>query len=188
MTRSGLMSPEEYLAWEVLQEERHEYYQGKVFPRPGGTRSHSLICTNLQSELNRCLRSQPCQVYGGNMRVHIRATGYQAYPDASIVCPPIEGDSKHVISNPIFVAEILSPSTADFDRGTKFDHYRQIPSLIEYLVVWQDQPRAEQYTKTENGDWLIHEIRGIESVVDLVSIRQKLKFADVYDKVVFESS
>lgn len=188
VSKPGSMSLEEYLAWEPLQPERHEYYRGEVFSQAGGTRNHSLISLNLGSELRQFLKGHPCQVHGSDMRVHIHATGYQGYPDVSIVCPPIEGDSKHVISNPIFVAEILSPATADFDRGTKFDHYRQIPSLVEYLVLWQDQARAEQYTKTDDGDWLLHDSRGLEASIDLVSVHNKLKLADVYDKVNFDTA
>jgi Uma2 family endonuclease len=83
-----------------------------------------------------------------------------AYSDAAVVCPPIEGEADDVISNPVLLAEVLSPSTADYDRGGKFGHYRQIPSLREYLVIWQSEARVEQHQRTEEGLWLLLDVVG----------------------------
>jgi Uma2 family endonuclease len=179
------MTPQEYMAWERQQTDRHEYFAGEVFPQAGGTRRHSLIATNLLGELRQLLKASDCQVHGGDMRVHIEATGYQAYPDASVVCPPVEGESEEVISNPVLVIEVLSPSTADFDRGGKFGHYRQIPALKEYLVFWQDEPHVEQHTRTAEGLWLLRELAGLEQTLELNSIGQSLSLRQVYDKVEF---
>lgn len=179
------MTAAEYADWERAQTERHEFYAGEVFSQAGGTRRHSLIGTNVASAIGNILKGKECQTHGSDMRVHIEATGYQAYPDVSVVCPPIEGDSCEVISNPILLVEVLSPSTADFDRGGKFGHYRQIPSLLEYLVLWQDEARVEQHTRTAEGLWLLREVVGMDEVLQLVSLTQPLPLRDVYDKVDF---
>jgi Uma2 family endonuclease len=179
------MTLEEYEVWEREQTERHEYWGGEVFSQAGGSRSHSLIGANILCEVSQILRGNPCLALGSGMRVDIEAAGYQAYPDVSVVCLPVEGKSTDVISNPVLVVEVLSPSTADFDRGTKFGHYRKIPSLKEYLVLWQDQPRAEQHVRTEDGLWLLREIVGIDQSIQLASIGAAIAMADIYDKVVF---
>jgi Uma2 family endonuclease len=180
------MTLAEYLEWEPLQTEKHEFWEGQVFSQAGGTRRHSLIGSNFLGEIRSRLKGHPCQAHGSDMRVHVEATGYQAYPDVSVVCPPVEGNSEHVISNPILVAEVLSPSTEDFDRGTKFGHYRTIPSLREYLVIWQDCARIEQHTKTKEGFWLLREVIGIEQSIRLESLDgASLKLSDIYDKVEF---
>ena len=179
------MTLEEYEVWEREQTERHEYWGGEVFSQAGGTRAHSLIGANILGEVSQILKGNPCQAHGSDMRVDIEAAGYQAYPDVSVVCPPVEGKSTDVISNPVLVVEVLSPSTADFDRGTKFGHYRKIPSLKEYMVLWQDQPRAEQHVRTEDGLWLLREIVGVDQSIQLASIGAAIAMADIYDKVVF---
>jgi Uma2 family endonuclease len=180
------MTLAEYLEWEPLQTEKHEFFGGQVFSQAGGTRRHSLVGSNLLRSVGNLLVGHPCQAHGSDMRVHVEATGYQAYPDVSVVCPPVEGDSEHVISNPILLAEVLSPSTEDFDRGTKFGHYRTIPSLREYLVVWQDCARIEQHTKTKEGFWLLREIIGPEQSIRLESLNDaSVKLSDIYDKVEF---
>lgn len=179
------MAPDEYAVWERQQTERHEYYAGEVFSQAGGTRRHSLIGTNTARLIGNILKGQDCVVHGSDMRIHIEVTGYQAYPDVSVVCPPVQGDSDEVISNPVLVVEVLSPTTADFDRGGKFGHYRQIPSLKEYLVLWQDEARAEQHTRTAEGLWLLREVVGIDQSLQLVSLGQPLAMRDVYDKVQF---
>ena len=138
------MSAADYLVWERTQTERHEYFAGEVFSQAGGTRKHSLIGSNVLRSIGNSLANRDCETHGSDMKIHVEATGYYAYPDVSVVCPPIQGDSDDVITNPILIVEVLSPSTADFDRGTKFDHYRQIPSLQEYLIFSQDEPHVEQ--------------------------------------------
>ncbi len=177
------MSVEEYLAWEREQDERHEYYHGEVFSQAGGTRRHSLVGSNLLRSVGNVLVGHPCEVHGSDMRVHIKANDFHVYPDLSVVCPPIEGNSSDVISNPVLVAEVLSPSTADFDRGTKFGHYRQLPSLKEYLVLWQDEARGEHHSLSKDGAWTLREIVGIDASLELVSIGKTISLADVYDKV-----
>jgi Uma2 family endonuclease len=179
------MSADEYALWERQQPDRHEYYAGEVFSQAGGTRRHSLIGANVLGEIRQLLKGGDCQAHGSDMRIRIQASGYQAYPDVSVVCPPVEGDSEEVISNPILVVEVLSPATADFDRGGKFGHYRQIPTLSEYLVFWQEEARVEQHTRTADGLWLLREVVGIDQTLQLASLGQPLAMRDVYAKVDF---
>ncbi len=180
------MSAAEYLAWERTQTERHEYFSGEVFSQAGGTRIHSLIVANVLGAIGRTLGNCNCEAHGSSLKIHIEATGYYAYPDVSVVCPPIQGDSEDAITNPVLIVEVLPPSTADFDRGTKFDHYRQIPSLQEYLIFSQDEPRVEQRTRTKEGLWLLRDVVGIDQVLSLLSITAPLPLRDAYQKVDFE--
>jgi Uma2 family endonuclease len=176
------MTPDEYVAWEREQTERHEYFGGEAFSQAGGTRRHSQIAMNVGRVIGNALQNRDCIVHGSDMRVHVKATDYHAYPDVSVVCPPVEGSAEDVISNPVLIVEVLSPSTADFDRGGKFGHYRQIPSLQEYLVFWQDQARVEQHTRTAEG-WLLRENAGRDQELQLESLNVPLKLAEVYSKV-----
>lgn len=178
------MSMAEYIEWEPLQTEKHEYWHDHVYSQTGGSRRHSLVGANLVRLVGNLLVGHPCEAHGSDMRVHIRATGYHAYPDLSVVCPPVEGDSNQVISNPVFIAEVLSPSTEDFDRGTKFGHYRTIESLREYLVLWQDTAKLELHTRTPEGYWLLREVSGIDQSFTLESLgAAKILLSDIYDKV-----
>lgn len=182
----GKMTEAEYITWERKQTVRHEYWRGETFAQAGGTRRHSLIGMNTARAIGNMLTGHECQVHGSDMRVHIEATGYHAYPDVSVVCPPVQGNADDEITNPILVVEVLSPSTADFDRGGKFGHYRQIPSLKEYLVLWQDEPRAEHHTRTDDGLWLLREIVGIDTTLHLKCLPKPLELRNVYDKVEFD--
>jgi len=181
------MTSAEYLEWDRQQTVRHEFYDGEVFAQAGGTRQHSRIGTNTARAVGNELEGHDCEAHGSDMRIHVEATGFYAYPDVSVVCPPIEGESDDVISNPILLVEVLSPSTADFDRGGKFGHYRQIPSLQEYLVIWQDRPQVEQHQKTSDGLWLLREIVGIEQALNLVSIDCSVPLSEIYAKVSFDN-
>ena len=180
------MTAAEYLEWERQQDQKHEFLAGEVFLQAGGTRRHSLIATNTTRSLGNALSSGDCEAHGSDMRVLVEATGLHAYPDASVVCPPIEGDSDDVITNPVLIAEVLSPSTADFDRGGKFGHYRQIPSLRDYLVIYQDTARVEHHRRTEDNDWLLHEVFGTEHVLELPSLKILLPLTEIYAKVDFD--
>jgi len=178
------MSMAEYAQWEPMQPEKHEYWDGHVYSQAGGSRKHSLVAANLVRVVGNLLVGQPCEAHGSDMRIHVRPTGYHAYPDLSVACPPLEGDSDQVISNPVLIAEVLSPSTEDFDRGTKFGHYRTIESLREYLVLWQDMAKLELHTKTPEGYWLLREFSGIDQSINLASLGgATIPLADIYDKV-----
>ena len=180
------MTAAEYLEWERQQTERHEFYDGEVFSQAGGTRRHSLIGTNASRVIGNLLADHECEAHGSDMRVKIEATGYYVYPDVSVVCPPIEGEAADVISNPVLVAEVLSSSTEDFDRGTKFGHYRQIPSLIDYLVISQDKPRVEHHWRTEEGLWMLRDVEGLDEILHLTSLDCELPLSEVYAKVEFD--
>ncbi len=177
------MTAAQYLEWDRQQTVRHEFYDGEVFAQAGGTRQHSLISTNTARVIGVELTGHEREAHGSDMRIHIEATGYYAYPDVSVVCPSVEGESEDVISNPVLLVEVLSPSTADSDRGGKFGHYRQIPSLKEYLVVWQDEPRVEQHQKTADGLWLLREVVGIDQMLNLISIDRAVPLSESYAMV-----
>jgi Uma2 family endonuclease len=179
------MTAAEYLEWERAQTERHEFLNGDVFRVAGGTRRHSLIGENLKAELRSSLRSNDCEVHGSDMRVLVEATGLYSYPDGLVSCPPFENEPADVLTNPVLLIEVLSPSTEDYDRGRKFAHYRQIPSLREYLVVSQDEAKIEQHQRTENNLWLLREVTGIDQTLHLTSLNLDLALSDVYAKVTF---
>ncbi len=180
------MTAAEYLAWERQQVERHEFYDGEVFSQAGGTRRHSLIGTNVAGAIRNILAGHDCEVHGSDMRIDIEATGSYVYPDVSVVCPPIEGEADDLISNPVLVVEVLSPSTEDFDRGTKFGYYRQIPTLRDYLVISQDQPRVEHHFLNEGELWSLRDVAGVDDVLHLASLKHDLPLAEIYAKVEFD--
>ena len=181
------MTAAEYLVWERQQDTKHEFLDGEVFAMAGGTRRHSLIGTNLVGELRNHLKGGDCEAHGSDMQVYIKRTGLYTYPDASVVCPPIEGETEYVINNPVLIGEVLSSSTADYDRGTKFSHYRKIPSLTDYLVLYQDELYVEHRSRTEDRHWLLQDIRG-EQPIKIQSLGITLSVSELYAKVEFETS
>ena len=183
--RTPHLSPEEYLAVERLSEFRSEYLEGEMFAMAGGSRRHNLIVTNIVRELSTQLRRRACEVYSNDQRVHIPATGLYTYPDIVVVCgePRFEDESFDTLLNPKLLIEVLSPTSEAYDRGKKFEHYRTIDSLSEYVLVAQDEPRVEQYLRQEDGRWLFTAAAGLEASLALPSIQCELSLAEVYEKV-----
>jgi Uma2 family endonuclease len=183
------VTPEEYLAAERLSETRSEYLDGGVFPMPGGSLNHNQITTNLVIELGTQLRASPCRVLGMDLKVRMPDSRKFFYPDLAVVCgePQFHDDRRDIITNPDLVIEVLSPSTEAFDRGAKFQAYRTIESLKEYLLVSQGTPLIEQYVRGDDGKWTLTTAAGLESSLALPSIECTLNLAAVYDKVDFNS-
>jgi Uma2 family endonuclease len=181
------LTPEEYLAIERHAEVRSEYLDGEMFAMTGGSFPHNLIVANVVGELRQQLKKRPCQVLPSDLRVHIPATGLYTYPDVVVVCGDARFEDQFVdtLLNPILLVEVLSPTTEAFDRGKKFEHYRSIPSLAEYLLIAQDEPRVEQYLRQDGNRWLLTVISGLEGTLALPSIECALALAEVYDKVSF---
>jgi Uma2 family endonuclease len=153
----------------------------------GGTPEHSLIATNLAREFGNRLTSGRCVAYNADLRIKIEATGLITYPDLSVIRGPLqfaEGTDDTVV-NPTLLAEVLSDSTEAYDRGKKFEHYRQIGTLQEYLLVSQKEPRIEQFLRQPEGRWLLNVAAGLDASLELPSLRISLSLAEVFAKVNF---
>lgn len=173
---------EEYLALDEASNVKLEYFAGDIYAMAGGTPEHAALCLQVGSSLNVQLEGKPCRVYGSDLRIRVLATGLATYPDASVVCGPLERDpeGKNTVLNPTLVAEVLSPSTADYDRGEKREHYQQIPSLLEIVVVAHDQRRIEVYRRASDG-WVRHEA-GPGEAIALDSIGCRLDVDALYER------
>lgn len=184
------MTVEEYLAMERASEEKHEFLDGEIYLMSGGTGNHSFISTNINASLHAQLRKSPCRTTTSDLRVQVSDTGLYTYPDISVVCDPIFWTDNHrdTLLNPTLIIEVLSPSTERYDRGKKFQHYRALESLKEYVLVAQDQARIERYLRQPNGEWLFADAAGLETSLELQSIGCTLALADVYDKIDFSES
>jgi Uma2 family endonuclease len=177
----------EYLEIERRALIKSEFLNGEMFAMSGGTRSHSLIATNMTRAMGNQLEGSPCVVYNSDMRVKVQPDGLYTYPDVSVACGGEEFADEHndILLNPVFIVEILSASREAYDRGQKFAHYRQIPSLREYLLVSQHKPLVEQFIRQDNGDWLLREVSGLESKLSLSSIVITIEMAKIYANVRF---
>lgn len=161
------MSYEEYLAAERASTIRHEYLRGEVYAMAGGTPTHAGLAMSIGVALSNALSGRPCRVFGSDLRVRIDATDLSTYPDVTVICGRLEGSplDPDAAINPILIAEVLSDSTEAYDRGEKFAHYRRVPSLREYLLLSQHEPRLEAYTKNDEGAWVLREARAGEILV-----------------------
>lgn len=180
----------EYLAIERAAEFKSEFFDGETFAMAGGSPMHSLIATNLASEVRTHLKGRPCVPFNSDLRLKIVASGLYTYPDLSVVCGPLEfaDEQEDTITNPTLLAEVLSDSTEGYDRGKKFEHYRQIPTLREYLLVSQKEPRIEQFVRGDDGEWRLREAAGLEAQIQVTSLQISLSLAEVFASVKFEAS
>jgi Uma2 family endonuclease len=182
-----MLTPEEYLEQERRAEFKSEYYNGETFAMAGATRRHGLIVTNLIGELRRQLKGQHWEVHS-NLRLGIPPARFFAYPDVLVVGNRIDFADGHqdTVLNPVLIIEVLSPSSRDYDRGRKFEMYRKLASLEEYVIVAQQSPHVEHYTLCENGHWKLTEVEDPSATLQLPSIGCVLPLAEIYDKVVWE--
>ena len=180
-------TPEEYLAAERAAETRSEYIDGEVYAMSGASRQHTTIAFNIAGELRPQLRGRRCEGHLSDRRVGVGSRAY-FYPDVVVVCgdAQYEADQLDTLLNPTLIIEILSPSTAGFDAGEKFDMYRTLDSLQEYLLVAQDRCHIIHYVRRSDNTWLLSETRDMSARLDLPSIGCTLAVAEVYDQVTFD--
>ncbi|HKC65576.1 MAG TPA: Uma2 family endonuclease [Pyrinomonadaceae bacterium] len=178
------LTPEEYLAIERKAEYKSEYLAGEMFAMVSANREHNLIAVNIAAELGQQLRDKPYESYISNMRVKASVNDLYLYPNIVVACDPkFDDDYFDTLLNPTLIVEVLSPSTASYDRIKKFGYYRRISSLAEYLLISQDEYKVEQYVKQADGRWLLSDISSLEGVIELASIQCTLRLADIYAKV-----
>lgn len=180
------ISEEEYLDMEEISPVKHEYFDGEIFQMAGASHLHNIVGGNIYADLHAQLKKRPCRTYQNDMRLLVEKTGLYTYPDVMVVCgkPEIKKyKGLDNILNPTLIVEVLSPSTADYDKGTKFDQYRTMETLKEYVLVWQDKKRVAHYTKQADDSWILRDFIGEEAEIELASIECKLNIEDIYDKV-----
>jgi Uma2 family endonuclease len=181
------LSPQEYLAQERRADFKSEYLRGEVFGMAGASYEHTLAKDNLAREAGNQLLKTPCRVLTSDMRVKVEATGLYTYPDIAIVCdePRFEDAVFDTLLNPRVLVEVLSDSTEKYDRGAKFGHYRQIPSLQEYVLVAQDQPLVERYVRQPDGSWLLTVFQELSQTFAFTSVPARIALADIYRGITF---
>lgn len=172
---------------EEVAETRNELIDGTVVAMSGNTYPHLLIVGNLMLELNGQLRGKPCRMLSNELKVKVELTGDYFYPDLVGVCgaPAFERSNKVTLLNPTLLIEVLSTSTEGYDRGQKFLHYQQIPTLKEYVLVSQEAARVEVFTRGENSAWTYKMVSGPEASVSFASIDCAVALADIYRDVEF---
>jgi Uma2 family endonuclease len=182
------LTPEEYLEIERRAEYKSEYYQGEMFAMAGAPETHNLIAGNLFAGIHAQLRSRACRGYGSDMRVHVNATGLYTYPDVVVVCqePQFLDGQRDTLLNPTLIAEVLSPSTEAYDRGRKFENYRSIESLAEYLLISSQRVSAELFARQPDGRWLLTAANSLEDTLELPATGCRLPLAGIYERVEFE--
>lgn len=176
------MTYAEYVASEAISPVKREFLRGQVYAMAGGTPEHGALAAAVIGELREALRGKPCRVYSSDLRVRILETDMATYPDVSVICGRIEtaSDDPNAAINPKLLVEVLSESTEAYDRGSKAAHYRRIPSLQEYVLVAQDEPRIEVYRRNDDGGWVLFEARPGERL-ELRSISVSLDVDAVYE-------
>jgi Uma2 family endonuclease len=185
-----LLTPEQYLEIERKADYKSEYIDGGVFAMANASRNHARIVTNALAQLWSQLRGGPCEVVATDLRLFIKAVRVYTYPDIMVLCgaPGIAGEEKDIAVNPRFVAEVLSDSTKNYDRGEKFRFYRTIPGFSEYVLIAQDSIRAEHHQRRSDGAWIFREFTSEDDQIQLDSIECRLGLGALYERVVFDEN
>lgn len=177
------MTVEEYLVFEEKSKRKHEFMDGEIFQMAGVKRNHSLIGSNVTTELNIELREKPCEVHGSDIKVLIRE-GHYVYPDVSVVCDEIDFDTNGTtLLNPLVIFEVLSKSTENRDRGDKAEDYFKLESLRDYVMIAQNRVRVEHYSRIGGGKWTFEVLESPDDILILDSISCKISLKNIYSKV-----
>jgi len=174
----------EYLEMERKASFKSEFFAGEIFAMAGAGLNHNTIVGNTFGIIWTFLKGKPCRIFPSDLRVKVDKSGLYTYPDLSIVCgkPVLMDDKFDTLLNPVVLIEVLSKSTEDYDKGSKFSFYRQIESLQEYILISSESPKMEKFKKLETGNWLFSESReGTDFLIE--SIDCVLELNEVYSGV-----
>lgn len=177
------LTPEEYLEFEKTSEIRHEYIDGEVYAMAGGTGKHNLISTNLLILLRNKQKTTDCRTYISDMKVNVNENRRFFYPDIVVTCDQRDNPNLTYINFPKLIIEVLSPSTESFDRGAKFNFYRGIPSLQEYILVNTEQYLVECFRRQTQDIWLLQTYQGLAAIAQIEALEIDAPLAEIYATV-----
>jgi Uma2 family endonuclease len=181
-------TPEEYLALEEEADYKSEYYQGEIFAMSGALVNHNRIAGNLYTACNIACEGGRCEAFMGDVRLLVKENGLYTYPDVMIVCGDLEyvEDRDDTITNPIIIVEVLSKSTEGYDRGAKFELYRALPALQEYILIDQYKIHVEHFHKLEDGRWILQEFNQLENALKIEPVEFEISLEQIYRRVNWE--
>jgi Uma2 family endonuclease len=183
-TNPSVLTPAEYLEIERRAEIKSEYIGGRMYAMAGALEGHVLIVVNLVIAIGSQMRGRPCKMYSNDMRVKVEASEMYTYPDIAALCGERQFEDGHrdTLLNPSAIIEVLSKSTEAYDRGEKFDYYRKIETLREYVLVSSERMSVERFVR-DGEQWLFSAMSAPESVLDLASIDCHVSLTDIYEGV-----
>lgn len=174
-------TPEEYFALEAQSEVRHEYFDGEVFAMAGTTIPHNLIKGNIMAGLRAGVRERGCRAYDESVRLAVQDQFHYTYPDIMVSCNPADRHSSLLIRQPVLIVEVLSPSTAEYDRSQKFNQYKKLASLRHYILVSQTAQVLEWFRRNEANEWIYSVFSEPNDVLEIPELNLCLPLADAYD-------
>ena len=182
------ISAEDYLQEERLAVEKHEYYQGEIFAMSGASVRHNRIQANTIGELYLKLKGKDCQPYGSDLRIHIPENTLYTYPDITIFCAPPDLTDEHfdTATNPTVIFEILSKSTRNYDRLSKFNLYRDIKSMNTYILIDSLSHSIELHTRNEDNTWQLQDLKSLNDTLILKTLQIEILLKDIYEGVTFD--
>ncbi|MCZ4222204.1 Uma2 family endonuclease [Pedobacter rhodius] len=181
---------EEYLEMEKASQEKHEYFQGEIFSMSGASTIHNRIFSNLFVAIGNKLKGKPCEPFGSDMRMHIPENTLCTYPDISIYCNDAKQsdvDDESFVE-PTVIIEILSPSTKNYDRGHKFDLYKDISTLKEYILIDSESISVEAFYINEKQSWELIEYKETGDSLNFVSMGFEMALSDIYNRIHFKQT
>lgn len=180
--RHAAYTLDEYLELEAYANVKHEFFDGQIYAMAGGTPEHGAMAMRVGASLVSQLAGRRCNVYSSDVRIRVSATGLDTYPDLSVVCGQEERDprDRNALINPIVLVEVLSPSTAEYDRGDKLDHYKQIPSLREVALLHHECAQVEIWRRGDDSDRWTHHHFAASETADLTAIGCALVVDEIY--------
>ncbi|HLO50963.1 MAG TPA: Uma2 family endonuclease [Kamptonema sp.] len=181
-------TPEEYLELEEAAESKSEYRDGEIVPMTGGTTNHNKIALNFCVNFKVAFRGQNYEIFMNDVRLWINRDRIYTYPDIMIIEgePIYQGNGTTMVTNPLLIVEVLSKSTKDYDRGDKFQYYRSIPELKEYIMIDQYKFHIEQFAKNSEGKWVLSEYEAADAVLALTAIEFQIQLSEIYQGINFE--
>ncbi|MDP5169408.1 MAG: Uma2 family endonuclease [Bacteroidia bacterium] len=181
-TSTSHISIQDYLRMEASAEVRHEFHRGEVYAMAGGTFNHSVLGTNITTELSLAARKNGCTTFNGDMRIRIDSMNCFLYPEVSVVCGEAES-SQHdpnTIINPSLIVEVLSESTEAYDRGEKFFLYQQLESFREYVLIDQHKPLVSHFFKHDDGIWEFKNVYGLDQLLRIEILKVDIPLATIF--------
>ena len=179
----------DYVAVEQTSSSKHEFFDGQIYAMAGGSEEHSALAAEVLRALGNAIGDRPCRTHTSDLRIYVEAAGLATFPDGAVICGPLQqhgASPKATALNPLILVEVTSDSSEEYDTGLKFEHYRSIPTLRDYVVVSHRERRITVHHRDDDQWNTTVALAGGEVSVD--SIAARLRVDEIYRGSSIQSS